>query len=156
MAGEGQSEISCPLCDFDDRNVIIADDDYVFSIISENPINPYHVLVMPKEHYESFSQLPDFLASHLFLLAKRLSAAVRRASQANAITLISDDGVSWGGFDLVPHFKLHIIPRFKGDGTPIVWHRQSNLASFARSQFADAVRSALRQQATAGKSTTTT
>ena len=146
MAGEGQSVNSCPLCDFDDRNVIIADDDYVFSIISENPINPYHVLVIPKEHYESFNKLPDFVASHLFLLAKRLSAAVRQASQADAITHISDDGVSWGGFDLVPHYKLHIIPRFKGDGTPIVWHRQSDLGSLARTQFADAVRSALGRQ----------
>lgn len=150
MVGEGQSENSCPLCDFDDRNVIIADDDYVFSIISENPVNPYHVLVVPKEHYESFSELPDFLASHLFLSAKRLSAAVRQASQADGITHISDDGVSWGGFDLVPHFKLHIIPRFKGDGTPIVWHRQTNLASLSRTQFADAVRSALRRQAKKG------
>ncbi|MDH3672514.1 MAG: HIT family protein [Gammaproteobacteria bacterium] len=147
MTSEGQSENSCPLCDFDDRNVIIADDDYVFAIISENPINPYHVLVVPKEHYESFNRLPDFLASHLFLLAKRLSAAVRQASQAHAITHLSDDGVSWGGFDLVPHYKLHIIPRFKGDGTPIVWHRQSNLGSLARTQFADAVRSALQRQA---------
>ena len=146
MAGERQSEHPCPLCDFDDRNVIIADDDYIFSIISENPINPYHVVVVPKEHYESFADLPDFLASHLFLLAKRLSAAVRQASQADAITHISDDGVSWGGFDLVLHYKLHIIPRFKGDGTPIVWQRQSDLASLARSQFADAVRSALRRQ----------
>ena len=150
MTGDEHSKNSCPLCDFDDRNVIIADDDYVFSIISENSINPYHVVIVPKEHYESFVELPDFLASHLFLLAKRLSAAVRQASQADAITHIFDDGVSWGGFDLVPHYKLHIIPRFKGDGTPIVWQRQSDLAPLARTQFADAVRAALRRQATKG------
>lgn len=147
MAGDPPSKNLCPLCDFDDRNVILAEDDYVFSIINENPVNPYHVVVIPKEHYESFVELPDFLASHLFLLVKRLSAAVRQASQADAITHIFDDGVSWGGFDLVPHYKFHIIPRFKGDGTPISWQRQSDLAPLARTQFADAIRSVLRQQA---------
>ena len=63
MTEERNSKSSCPFCDFEDRNVIITEDKFVFSIISDNPINAYHVLVIPKAHYESFFELPDFLAS---------------------------------------------------------------------------------------------
>jgi len=106
---------NCTFCNYKDKEVIVYQDKLCYVIISRDPINKHHVLVIPKQHYENFVKLPDKLASHIFLVAKRLSAAVRKASKAYAITHISDDDISKSGINLVKHYKFHIIPRFKKD-----------------------------------------
>ena len=127
----------CPFCNFSDREVIIHEDEFTFAVISLRPINKHHVMVIPRKHYESFVELPDEIASHIFLLAKRISAAVRRVCQADAICHISDDDVTGTGHNLVAHYKLHIIPRFKNDNIVINWDLAREEAGLqARSIFA--------------------
>ena len=100
---------------------MVHDDEVCFAIVSENPINTHHVLVIPKEHYESFIDLPDKLAAHIFLVAKKLSKAIREVCAPDAITHLFDDDVSKGGYNMVSHYKFHIIPRFKEDLHLINW-----------------------------------
>jgi len=125
----------CPFCNFSDREVLIYEDEFTFAVISLRPINKHHVMVIPRKHYESFVELPDDIASHIFLLAKRISGAVRRVCQADAICHISDDDVTGTGHNLVAHYKLHIIPRFKNDNIVINWAREE-AGLQARSMFA--------------------
>gem|GEM_PF-3965085 len=54
---EIESKSNCPFCDFADRDVLIHEDEFVFAVISLRPINNYHVLVIPREHYEAFTDL---------------------------------------------------------------------------------------------------
>ncbi|MBU1118868.1 HIT family protein [Patescibacteria group bacterium] len=112
---------TCSFCGFDDKAVTVYEDEVCFAIVSENPINKHHVLVIPKKHYESFIELPDKLAVHIFLVAKKLSKAVREACNPDAITHLFDDDVSKSGYNMVPHYKFHIIPRFKKDMHMIDW-----------------------------------
>jgi len=82
---------------------------------------------------EDFIDLPDNLAAHLFLVAKKISVAVRNACHPVAIHHISDDDVLKKGYNLVAHYKFHIIPRFKDDGIKIDWKRYDlNLKSRAK------------------------
>ena len=113
----------------------------MFSVISQNAINRFHVLVIPREHYESFTELPSGLLSHLFVVAQRISAAVRVAANPDAITHISDDEITWENFNLVRHYKLHIIPQYKNDGIELDWSRgRNNISSAARAECAQAIR----------------
>lgn len=114
---------NCVFCNFKDSNVVVYENDKCFAAISLDPINKYHVMVVPKKHYENFVDLPDNLASHLFLIAKKLSLAVRKACNPIAIHHISDDDVQKKGYNLVSHYKLHIIPRFEGDKVKMEWDR---------------------------------
>ncbi|OGM11419.1 hypothetical protein A2Z22_00880 [Candidatus Woesebacteria bacterium RBG_16_34_12] len=113
----------CIFCDFKDKEVVIYKDEKCFAAVSLNPINKYHVMIIPKDHYESFIDLPDDLASHIFLIAKKISAAVRKACNPEAIHHISDDDIHKQGYNLVSHYKFHIIPRFKDDKVQIEWNR---------------------------------
>ena len=122
---------------------MICEDEFAFAIVSKNPINNHHALVIPKRHYETFTDLPDGVASHVFLMAKRVSEAVRGACRPDAITHLSDDEITWKGFNQVRHYKLHIIPRFKGDKVKINWQRQKGLGLRERSQYAGQIRQAL-------------
>ncbi len=123
--------------------MLVDEDRYVFAIVSESPINKYHVLVVPRRHYESFVDLPDGLASRVFLMAKRVSIAVRKASHADAITHLSDDAIEWKEFNQVRHYKFHVIPRYKNDKVKIDWHRRKDPGLRVRAGYAREVRNAL-------------
>lgn len=126
---------TCVFCNFKDRAVVIHSDSFCYSIISKQPINKYHILIIPKKHYEDFIELPDELASHIFLVAKKLSLAVRKACKPDAVSYLSDDDISKKGYNLVKHYKFHIIPRFKNDKVKIEWNRDPDPGIKIRSKF---------------------
>lgn len=133
---------NCVFCNFNDKSVAIYEDKLCYAVISLNPINKYHVLVIPRAHYENFVDLPDEIASHIFLVAKKLSLAVRKACNPLAIHHISDDDINKSDYNLVAHYKLHIIPRFKDDGVKMEWNRE-DLDINTRSKLAEEVKKQL-------------
>ena len=78
------------------------------------PVNQGHTLVVPREHYESFQDLPSELAKHLFEVAMRLGPVIRKVGGADAMNLIVSSGEAAG--QDVYHFHIHLIPRRAGDG----------------------------------------
>jgi diadenosine tetraphosphate (Ap4A) HIT family hydrolase len=115
----------------------------VFAIVDNKPINQYHLLVIPREHYRTLADLPDNVASRLILMMKRLSFAVRQTAQPDAVTHISDDDITGRAFNQVEHFKFHIIPRHMGDAVQIAWNRGGEAPIEARARSAAAIRAAL-------------
>ena len=139
------SKKGCVFCNFKDKEVLLYEDTLCYAIISKNPINKHHVLVIPRKHYEDFVELPDKVASHIFLVAKKISKAVGKACKADAITHIFDDDMSRSGYNLVGHFKFHIIPRFKKDVGVINWSPlRTNESDKARSKYATDIKRKLK------------
>ncbi len=133
-------EKNCVFCDFKDKEVLIYDDRSCYAIISKSPINKYHVMVIPHQHHSDFIHIPDKLAAHLFIVTKKLSAAVRKACRPDAITHMSDDDISRSGWNLVEHYKFHIIPRFKNEKVKIEWNRDPDPGIEIRSKYANAIK----------------
>jgi histidine triad (HIT) family protein len=78
------------------------------------PVNPGHVLVVPREHHESLFDVPRELGVHLFAVTMRVAAAVKRVTQCEGLNIIVNSGAAAGQDEL--HYHVHIIPRRKGDG----------------------------------------
>ena len=78
------------------------------------PVNAGHVLVVSRQHFESFFDLPKSLGTHLFEVAMHLAPAIRKVSGADGMNVIVSSGASAG--QDVYHFHIHLIPRRKGDG----------------------------------------
>ena len=134
----------CVFCNYKEGRVVIYEDNTCFAVTSTNPINKYHVLVIPKEHYEDFTELPDALASHIFLVAKKISRAVREVCNPDAITHIFEDDISKSGYNLMGHYKFHIIPRFKEDRDTINWEvLRSEASDETRAQYAQDIKEQL-------------
>jgi histidine triad (HIT) family protein len=72
--------------------------------------------------------VPDELLGELYKTAKRLMLAVREGTKADYVAL------SVVGVD-VPHFHIHLIPRFFNDGLAGFWptkkYDDDNLNKFA-------------------------
>lgn len=133
----------CVFCGYKDREVIIYNDKFCYAVISKSPINKHHVLVIPNKHYQDFIDLPDKLASHIFLVAKKISTAVRKACKPDAIEHISDDDITKIGINLMEHYKFHIIPRFKNDRVKLDWSRTRDPGLKVRSRFAKEIKDSL-------------
>lgn len=129
----------CPFCSFSESQVEVYRDDLCFAIISRDPINKYHVIVIPKEHYTNFIDIPDELAAHIFLVTKKLSAAVRKCGPVVAVEHHSDDDIAQTGINLVAHYKMHIIPRYADDRIVHDWNRKGDSGTETRAGFAKEV-----------------
>ena len=119
------------------------EDDICYVIISRQPINSYHTLVVPREHFIDFTDLPDVVAAHIFLVAKKISEALKKACNPDAVTHISEDDIYRKGYNLMEHYKFHLIPRFDNDNVRIDWGRTADPGSEARVGYANQIKAFL-------------
>lgn len=81
----------------------IYENPYVFAFLDIHPIQPGHVLVVPKVEVDSFDELGEPFYTEIFQTAKKIALAQKRAFGCAKSTL------SVLGFD-VPHVHVHVIP----------------------------------------------
>lgn len=93
---------------------ICYEDATALAFLDIQPVNPGHLLVVPRVHYESLADIPAEVARHLFEVALRLGPVVRRLTRAEGMNVIVNSGVAAG--QDVFHYHVHVIPRNAGDG----------------------------------------
>jgi histidine triad (HIT) family protein len=97
---------------------IAYEDDRALVAATIGPVNPGHMLVMPKEHAPYLDDLDDGLVAHLFVVAKRTATAIRRSGlRCEGINLFLADGEA--AFQDIFHLHIHVFPRFSGDAFKI-------------------------------------
>ena len=82
---------------------IVKEDENVLVFLDANPVNPGHLLIIPKVHVESVFELPDEQYKNIFETAKALSTPLQNAMQSRKI------GIAVEGFG-VPHAHVHLVP----------------------------------------------
>ncbi len=73
------------------------------AFVDRHPINPGHLLVIPRRHEANLFGLNDAEYVHLMLTVRRLAAAVEAFSKPVKVGLVV------AGWD-VPHAHVHIVP----------------------------------------------
>jgi histidine triad (HIT) family protein len=112
---------SCKFCEIASHSVIVFQDSISLGFLDHRPLFPGHVLLIPKEHYETLADLPASLIGPFFSNVQRLAVAVERGMHAEGTFVAINNGVSQS----VPHLHVHIVPRKKGDGLRgFFWPRQ--------------------------------
>jgi histidine triad (HIT) family protein len=89
----------------------VYEDDKVVAFLDIHPKAPGHTLVIPKEHYRWFTDLPDALSDDLFRAAKKVAKDLKEKHDADFVRL------SIVGTD-VPHVHMHLIPLSMKDAGP--------------------------------------
>jgi histidine triad (HIT) family protein len=101
----------------------VLETDRALAFLDISPVNPGHVLLIPKAEYATLAELPAELASHLGSLLPRLCRAVKEASGAEALNVICNNGLVAG--QTIDHVHWHIIPRFPADAVRWPWPHSS-------------------------------
>jgi histidine triad (HIT) family protein len=107
--------IYCQIIEGNAESSKVYEDDICLAFMDIQPVNPGHLLVVPKLHFQDLSDLPVPIGSHLFQVAQRISLCLRKAQvKSEGVDLFLAHGEA-GGQEIF-HVHLHIIPRFAGDG----------------------------------------
>lgn len=91
---------------------IVFEDKATLAFLDHRPVFPGHVLLVPRAHYETLSDLPPELLAPFFKNAQLLSRAVEQGLDAHGTFVGINNRVSQS----VPHLHLHIVPRRFKDG----------------------------------------
>jgi len=86
----------------------------VLAFLDIYPVNKGHVLIIPKKHYETLTDIPDELLADVMKATKKVAKAVMKAMKTDGFNVGMNNYKTAG--QLVPHAHFHIIPRFKEDG----------------------------------------
>ncbi|MFM8896900.1 MAG: HIT family protein [Actinomycetales bacterium] len=78
-------------------------DETAVAFLTIAPICPGHTLVVPRLEVDHWIDLPDEVAAHCAVVARRVGAAQMRAFDAERIALVI------AGLE-VPHTHLHVLP----------------------------------------------
>lgn len=94
----------------------VMETDSVLAFMDINPFNKGHVLVIPKGHYDKMVDTPDDDVAAVALAVKEIASAVMKAADSEKFNVLvyGDD---------VPHYHVHVYPRFDGDGITAPAHK---------------------------------
>ena len=111
--------VFCKIRDGQIPSVKVFEDERTLCIMDISPLNPGHCLVITKAHAATLfeSQTADLQAA--IATAQRVARAIRAALSPDGLNMLQANGAA--AFQSVPHFHLHLIPRFTGDGKGFDW-----------------------------------
>jgi len=95
------------------------EDKLLFALLSNNPVNRGHAIVLTREHICNPSSLSQEVAGKMFHLATRIGIAAKRGLNADGYDIFTAEGYCAG--QGIEHVHLHVIPRYLGDGHSWNW-----------------------------------
>src|SRR2546428_3905218 len=136
--------IPCAFCEIPRRerdSSLVFEDEVSAAFLDRRPLFPGHSIVIPKQHFETLTDLPADLVGPLFASVQLLSRAVVVAMKAEGSFVAINNRISQS----VPHLHVHVVPRRKGDGLKgFFWPRTKYESDAEREEFARRIREALR------------
>lgn len=95
------------------------EDEEFIVILDLGPATKGHALILPKNHYRNFFELPEDQAAKAMVLAKKMAIQMRERLHCDGFNLVQNNEEVAG--QTVFHFHVHLIPRYHGDGQMIGW-----------------------------------
>ena len=109
------SDESCIFCKIVKKQTpssIVYEDESVLVFADIRPLNMGHTLIIPKAHCVDIFDIPQELLSQIHKVSKQIAFAVKKATNADGISIIQQNGKA-AGQDIF-HIHVHVIPRFEG------------------------------------------
>ena len=108
---------ACLFCDIVHQRCparIIYQTETVICFLPRVPEAYGHTLIVPKKHVPDIYAASETLLGELMAAAKKLALHYRTQIQATGVNLLHASGAA--AQQSVPHFHLHLLPRFDQDG----------------------------------------
>ena len=120
----------------------VYEDGDIIAFLDARPLFPGHVLVSPKEHIVTLSDLPASQVGRLFEQVQIIARAVETALDAEGTFVAINNRVS----QTVPHLHVHVVPRRNGDGLKgFFWPRRNYQDGQAREVVRGSIESAIQR-----------
>jgi histidine triad (HIT) family protein len=111
--------VFCKIRDGQIPSMKLAEDERTLCIMDINPLNAGHCLVLTKAHAPTLFDADVVDLQAAVATARRVALALRATLQPDGLNMLQANGAA--AFQSVPHFHLHLIPRWTGDGKGFDW-----------------------------------
>lgn len=109
--------IFCKIVAGDIPSTKLFEDDAVLAFMDIMPLNRGHLLVIPKEHFETVFDITPELYGRLYAEVCRFARAVKASIEPPGLNVMQLNGRA--GNQVVKHLHIHVVPRWEGDGLTI-------------------------------------
>jgi diadenosine tetraphosphate (Ap4A) HIT family hydrolase len=107
-----QSTKPCPFCNLSQQRIVVEGVSAV-ALWDTHPLNPGHVLIVPRRHVASWFEASMAEREEMMRLADDARRIVIERHSPDGFNLGVNDGATAG--QSVPHVHVHLIPRYRGD-----------------------------------------
>ncbi len=114
--------MDCVFCKIRDGQIPstrVYEDDRTLVFMDINPLNEGHCLVVTRAHAATLYDAAEADLQAAIATARRVAVALRAALQPDGLNMLQANGPA--AFQSVPHFHLHLIPRWTSDGKGFDW-----------------------------------
>ncbi|MEM0379369.1 MAG: HIT family protein [Nanopusillaceae archaeon] len=99
----------------------IYEDEDIMCVLNIFPINPGHLTIFPKKHYEDLSSLNDEVYIKMLVLAKKLSEILKIIFNTNKIIILL---YSNKDYEKTKHISIEVFPKFDEDNVKLILPRK--------------------------------
>lgn len=100
----------CPFCQ---PNGVLLENDLAYVIEDANPVNPGHLLVIPRSHNADFFLITEAERVAVLKLLDEAKHHLDRQHAPAGYNIGVNVGEAAG--QTIPHVHMHLIPRYRGD-----------------------------------------
>lgn len=119
---------------------VVCDTPQVLGFLDSRPVFKGHVLVVPRAHVETLTDLAGETLGDYFAEVRRMAAAVEAGLGVGGTFVAINNRVSQS----VPHLHTHVVPRTKGDGLRgFFWPRTTYADDAEATAYRDRIAAAL-------------
>lgn len=111
--------VFCKIRDGQIPSVKLHEDARTLAFMDINPLNAGHCLVVTKRHAATLFEAEEEDLAAAIVTARRVARALRQALAPDGLNMLQANGAA--AFQSVPHFHLHLMPRWTGDGKGFDW-----------------------------------
>lgn len=119
----------CPFCLLldsqrpDAETLIVARDEWVFTVLNLYPYNPGHLMVLPYRHVADYTDLTSGETAGVAEATQYAMRVIRRVSAPHGFNIGLNQGPV-AGAGIAGHLHQHIVPRWGGDSNfmPVIGH----------------------------------
>jgi histidine triad (HIT) family protein len=111
--------VFCKIRDGELPSMRVYEDDLTLAIMDINPLNAGHCLVIVKNHAATIYDTPEADLQAAIATARKVAIGLRAAVKPDGLNMLQANGAA--AFQSVPHYHLHLIPRWNNDGKGFDW-----------------------------------
>jgi histidine triad (HIT) family protein len=111
--------VFCKILDGEIPSMRIYEDDLTIAIMDINPLNAGHCLVIVKNHTPTIFDAAESDLQAAIATARKVAIGLKAAVKPDGLNMLQANGAA--AFQSVPHYHLHLIPRWNNDGKGFDW-----------------------------------
>ena len=109
--------VFCKIAAAEIPSVKVYEDDKFLAFMDINPLGKGHCLLIPKDHHQDIFDMPETLLRDLIAVSKRVAQGIKNGLNAEGMYIWQANGRA--AAQLIPHYHMHFLPRWKDDNLTI-------------------------------------